>query len=264
MQQLECRFYPRQEIAEALLVNPKDSKHFAERVKHTLEKWGYEYEYSRNGVQITGKPETAEEKLAEILIRKLNLDSQINSYDFACFICAFTDIGSFDSMPWEERAELMKYQYGVEITDRTLRNWCSKLIGNNIVQKCGKRTFWKTERFGSEKRRTQVPEDNEEMARYFQKKSEYLSIGKENAVSTGLIGKDATSAAWDFAYKQLWREFGCCYYSCNGLLFNAIEEDYMKEIYELAQEIAVSPTIPHPDKKTIITKEEFHETWFTV
>ena len=108
MQQLECRFYPRQEIAEALSVNPKDSKHFAERVKTTLDKWGYEYEYSRSGVEITGKPETAEERLREILIRKLNLDVQIDAYAFACFICAFTDIGSFDSMPWEERAELIR------------------------------------------------------------------------------------------------------------------------------------------------------------
>ena len=86
----------------------------------------------------TGKPETAEERLREILIRKLNLDVQVDAYAFACFICAFTDIGSFDSMPWEERAELMKYKYGVDVSDRTLRNWCSKLISSNIIQKCGK------------------------------------------------------------------------------------------------------------------------------
>ena len=174
MQQLECRFYPRQEIAEALSVNPKDSKHFAERVKTTLDKWGYEYEYSRSGVEITGKPETAEERLREILIRKLNLDVQIDAYAFACFICAFTDIGSFDSMPWEERAELMKYKYGVDVSDRTLRNWCSKLISSNIIQKCGKQTYWKTEIYGKEKYRSNVDPDDEDMARYFQMKSKYL------------------------------------------------------------------------------------------
>lgn len=81
MQQLECRFYPRQEIAEGLSVNPKGSKHFAEKVKTTLDKWGYEYEYSRSGVEITGKPETAEERLREILIRKLNLDVQVDAYE---------------------------------------------------------------------------------------------------------------------------------------------------------------------------------------
>ena len=106
--------------------------------KQEKEKGSYEYEYSRSGVEITGKPETAEERLREILIRKLNLDVQVDAYAFACFICAFTDIGSFDSMPWEERAELMKYKYGVDVSDRTLRNWCRKLISSNIIQKCGK------------------------------------------------------------------------------------------------------------------------------
>ena len=261
MQQLECRFYSRQEIAEALSVNPKDSKHFAEKVKATLEKWGYEYDYSRSGVQITGKPELPEERLKEILIRKLNLDVQIDPYAFACFLCAFTDIGSFDSMPWEERAEQMQLKYGVEVTDRTLRSWCKRLIGSNIVQKSGKQTFWKTEMFGNEKHRTKVAADDEERARYLQKKNEYLNEGKE--IAAGLTGKEATAAAWDFTYKQLWREFQCCYYSCRGLLFNALEEDYIFEIYELAQEIAAAPVPLPPDKRKIDSKEDYHATWFS-
>lgn len=262
MQQLECRFYPREEVAEVLSVNPKDSKHFAERVKNKLNNWGYEYNYSRSGVEITGKPELPEEKLKEILIRKLNLDIQIDEYAFACFICAFTDISGFDSMPWEERAIQMQLKYDVDVTDRTLRSWCSKLIGNNIVQKCGRETFWKTQWFGNEKCRTKVAADNEEMAQYFQKKSEHLKQGKEIAAAADLTGKEATAAAWDFTYKQLWREFQCCYYSCRGLLFNAIGEDYVFEIYELAQEIAAAPVIIPPDERIIHSKEEYHATWF--
>ena len=210
MQQLECRFYPRQEIAEALSVNPKDSKHFAERVKTTLDKWGYEYEYSRSGVEITGKPETAEERLREILIRKLNLDVQVDAYAFACFTCAFTDIGSFDSMPWEERAELMKYKYGVDVSDRTLRNWCRKLISSNIIQKCGKQTYWKTEIYEKEKYRSKVDPDDEDMARYFQMKSKYLEETRKSAENLEL--RQSEAAAWSATYKKLWREFQCCYY----------------------------------------------------
>lgn len=262
MQQLECRFYPRQEIAEALSVNPKDSKHFAERVKTTLDKWGYEYEYSRSGVEITGKPETAEERLREILIQKLNLDVQIDAYAFACFICAFTDIGSFDSMPWEERAELMKYKYGVDVSDRTLRNWCSKLISSNIIQKCGKQTYWKTEIYGKEKYRSNVDPDDEDMARYFQMKSKYLEETRKNAENLEL--RQSEAAAWSATYKKLWREFQCCYYTCNGLVFNAIGEDYIFEIYELAQEITAPPTIPLPVERKITTKEEYRETWFNL
>lgn len=250
------------EIAEALSVNPKDSKHFAERVKATLEKWGYEYDYSRSGVEITGQPELPEERLKEILIRKLNLDVQINPYDFACFLCAFTDIGSFDSMPWKEREIQMKLKYETEVTDRTLRSWCNKLIGKDIVQKCGRETFWKTQRFGAEQHRTKVSADDPRMAEYFQKKREYFEVAMLAAEKAGKKGKEAVLDAWDTTFKSLWREFGCCYYSCRGLLFNAIEEDYIFEIYELAQEIAAAHTVLPPDKGTIKSKEDYHATWF--
>ena len=231
-------------------------------MKATLEKWGYEYNYSRSGVEITGKPTLPEERLKEILIRKLNLDVQINPYDFACFLCAFTDIGSFDSMPWEERAEQMQLKYGVDVTDRTLRSWCKRLIGSDIIQKCGRETFWKTQRFGKEKYRTPVAADDEEMAQYFQKKHEYFEVAMLAAEEAGKTGKEAAVAAWDATYKSLWREFGCCYYSCRGLIFNGIGEEYIFEIYELAQEIAAGPVILPPDQRKIICKEDYHETWF--
>lgn len=39
---------------------------------------------------------------------------------------------------------------------------------------------------------------------------------------------------------------------------------YIFEIYELAQEIAAPPTIPHPVERKITTKEEFREAWFNL
>ena len=41
-------------------------------------------------------------------------------------------------------------------------------------------------------------------------------------------------------------------------------EDYIFEIYELAQEIAAPPTIPLPVERKITTKEEYRETWFNL
>ena len=229
-------------------------------MKATLEKWGYEYDYSRSGVEITGKPELPEERLKEILIRKLNLDVQINAYAFACFLCAFTDIGSFDSMPWEERAEQLYWKYGIEVSDRTLRSWCRKLIGNDLIQKCGRESYWKTQRFGKEKYRTPVAADDKRMERYFQKREKYLRKKRKSARDLEL--QDGEDRAWTVTYKKLWREFGCCYYSCRGLLFNGIGEDYIFEIYELAQEIAAAPVILHPDERKINSKEDYHEIWF--
>jgi hypothetical protein len=100
------------------------------------------------------------------------------------------------------------------------------------------------------------------MAEYFQKKREYFEVAMLAAEKAGKKGKEAVLDAWDTTFKSLWREFGCCYYSCRGLLFNAIEEDYIFEIYELAQEIAAGPVIRPPDERKINSKEEYHETWF--
>ena len=83
IQKLEKRFYPRMEIAEIMELSTRD-KNFADKVKTRLKNWGYKYIYiKRRGVEITGIPSTAEEKVQELLIRKLNLDSQTNLKAFA-------------------------------------------------------------------------------------------------------------------------------------------------------------------------------------
>ena len=115
MEQLELRFYTRQQIAEILSVNLQDSNHFKRNVESTLSKWGYAYQYSTPGVTIKSKPETAEERLKEILIRVLKLDVQINPYDFACFLTAFSDIDGFANMPWDKRAEILENVYNVKV-----------------------------------------------------------------------------------------------------------------------------------------------------
>jgi hypothetical protein len=58
-------------------VNIKDSSHFKQNVTHKLDKWGYEDLYTSKQVTITKIPETAEEKLREILIRELQLDKVV-------------------------------------------------------------------------------------------------------------------------------------------------------------------------------------------
>ncbi len=63
MQQLEKRFYSRQEIADTLGVNIKDSGHFKRNVESKLQKWGYSYNYTSTGITITRQPETPQERL---------------------------------------------------------------------------------------------------------------------------------------------------------------------------------------------------------
>lgn len=245
MQQLECRFYSRQEIAEILCLNPTGNSHFAEQVRRTLNNWGYQYQYARQGITITTIPETAEQRLTEILIRQFGLDKQIDPFAFSCFLCAFNDIDGFHSMPWEERAEMLNQAYHISVCDRTLRNWCKCLIGQDVITATPRQSWWRTEYINGIKCRESVPEDDEEMQRFFARRGELL---------------DKEKLSWKETMSRLWREFQCCYYSCKGFFLNAIDQtaqECLYEIYELTQEIAVAPA-----ETAILTKEDFRREWY--
>jgi hypothetical protein len=237
MQQLETKFYSRAEIAEELKLNINDNKHFKRNLDNKLVKWGYSYEYDRKGVLITRAPENADEKLAEILIREYDLDVQIDTYSFACFITAFEDVEKFDSMPWGERENILKEFYDVDVTDRTLKNWASKLFKTGTLSKSNEKTYWSTSIncFGQKTRQWIIEdsEEYEEMSKYFERRKElvkqFMSEGKNR------------SEAWTEANKTLWCEYGCCYYGCKTVMPGAFDQTrHLHEIYEYVREIAAS------------------------
>ena len=236
MLQLEQRFYSRKEIAEVLGVNINDSNHFARNVRDKLTKWGYGFDYKTEGVTITSIPLTPEERLAEIAIRQLNLDVQVNSYAFACFITAINEFEGFNSMPWEARANVLCSQYGVNVTDRTLRNWCSKLLEKNAVSKVGGITYWKTTYDNKIKIQTQVQKSDSD--EYYKRRSELVAEFYKENIDAKMDMKTAHEKAWKSAYETLWGEFHCCYYCCKGILIAAFhDEGLMREIIELTNEV---------------------------
>lgn len=206
-------------------------------MKNKLDKWGYGYtDWTRNGVRITYIPTTAAERLAEIMIREYGLDVQIDCVSFAIFVTAFNDIDGFDSMPWGERAKELREKYGVDVSDRTLRSWCSRLISSNIVFKERIYTCWKTEIIDGEKRRTQV--DREETSQYYDRRSELVQKYTMENLLAGMGKEEARKNAWKTAYCALWDEFHCCYYYCKSFLFSSFSnKGMMLDVYELAREI---------------------------
>lgn len=122
IQKLEKRFYPRMEIAEIMELSTRD-KNFADKVKTRLKNWGYKYIYiKRRGVEITGIPSTAEEKVQELLIRKLNLDSQTNLKAFAIMMYLLASDYEFATSPWLTRENIIWKEYGIEISESAMRN----------------------------------------------------------------------------------------------------------------------------------------------
>ena len=232
------RFYSRKELAEILSVNINDSKHFADNVKAKLRKWGYGFEYVRaKGAVITSIPTTAEERLAEIMIRQYDLDVQISPYAFSCFVTAFSDIEGFDSMPWGERAKAYYSYSGILVDERTLRNWCSRLMRQGAVSKADEVTYWKTEFIHGIKVRSQV--QREETLAYYARRSEIVQEEMEQNLSLGMSKKEAAKDAWAQAYGILWNELHCCYYSCRTFMFSAFSHDeQLLEVYELTRLIS--------------------------
>lgn len=253
MDQLELRFYTRPEISKALSVRLEDNNNFKRDIENKLSNWGYGFHYiDRQGVEIRSKPETPEDRLAEILYRGFGINIQIDAEQFACFIAAFTDIEGFDSMPWAEREIACRKYYGVSACERTLRNWCSQLIDRGVIAKMGGSTRWRTYFEGNRKIREPIEEiDEVEMENYFERRSELFQENFITELKSGLSPKAARKAAWKQTYIDLWGEFGVCYYYCktftlSNFSYNDVD---VREIYELVTEIAAAappPKTPSP------------------
>ena len=262
MEQLELRFYPREEIATVLNVNIKDSNHFAENVKRKLKNSGYGFDYqNRQGVNILSKPETPSERLAEILYRGFEIDIQVFPEQFAYFISAFNDIDGFESMPWAERASAYYNFYGVCVNDKTLRNWCSQLIDRGVIARFGGYTRWRTYFEGNRKIREPIEEiDEVEMQNYFDRRSEIFKNNYITELEQGLSPRVARKAAWKQTYLDLWAEFNCCYYYCKNFTLTAFSYNSIdvREIYELVNEIAaVAPPPTEASTQSLKSCKEF-------
>jgi hypothetical protein len=230
-------------------VNIKDTDNFARNIKAKLKKWGYGFHYETAAVEILSKPETPEERLAEMLYRGFGISVQIDPIAFACFIAAFTDIERFaDNIPWYTRLKLYNEYYGYNFSqDRTLRNWCSQLIDRGVVVKNTCSAKWRTYYADGKKNQEPITEiDEVEMDSYFQRRGEIFKDHYISELERGLPPVAARKAAWKETYTDLWAEFGCCYYYCKG--FNISNFSYndvdLHEIFELCRELAAAAPPP--------------------
>lgn len=262
MKQLELCSYSRAEIAKILDVNIDDTNHFKRNVEAKLQKWGYSYEYSRKSVTLTKAPSTADERLAEILIREYDIDVRIDTYAFATFFYSLVVFPEFTSMPWEERAKWLADEFRVEVSDRTLRSWCSRLISSSTVCKDDSiKTRWITTYYNGEKDRQLVDGDEllEEFAdNYYATKLELLKQYKD------LDNKEK----WDTVRRTLWDKYKYCVYYCKGIslaAFDSTSVGTLQELIELVNEIAEREPVEVTEvvslsvvTKPIVDDGEFH------
>lgn len=231
MKQLEKRLYSRTELADITGRNPA-SGHFARDVRDDLTKWGYTFNWLRGqGASITRIPTTARERLAEIMIRQFGLDIQVDVYAFACFLYLILTMEEFACMPWAEREYEIWQQFEVSIAESTLRRWASRLLeGDNLHKDKSTRIYWRTTKFeGLSIREPIDAETDEDYIRYKTRRGELITEYTQ-------MGLDK-SKVWKETFKQLWGEFGCCYYACPRFTINAIGDEHIDEICDIVAEI---------------------------
>lgn len=182
---------------------------------------------------------TPEIYLKSLLIRRFKLDVQTDIRAFAAFFFMLMDNEAFLVMPWGTRAEMIYQEFGIEISDRTLRTYMSKLLDQGIIHKDDESyQYWCTFYDGLEKVQQSVFEDIEDerlaMEDWFNKRKEYLEAADlEYSKSLNAIGLK-NPERWKIALNRLWKETQCVYYKVKGWTFNAIEDNIIKEIYELS------------------------------
>lgn len=229
MLSLEKRFYSREEIGQVIGID-SSNKNFARKVKDTLQKWGYSYEYKRKGVTVLKVPETVEEKIAEIAQRELGLDVQCDSTAFAAFLFLLQFDEDFNFSPWSARAAAMK-KMGIEVSESTLRRWASKLIQQNIIIKDDEnRELWFTVSYNGEKHQSPVlDEDMEAYQAYCQRRRQLLEEEEKNE----------NPNPWKTIFPKLWQEFKAVYYYCKPFTCNAIASDNIREMLSLVEDLYV-------------------------
>lgn len=236
MKQLELRTYSRDELADILDVNINDTNHFKRNVENKLNRWGYSYEYSRRRFKILRAPTTADERLAEIMIRYYDMDIRIDTVAFAAFLYSLVTYPEFVAMPWEERSKWLENEFQITVSDRTLRSWCAKFIKSGyIVKDNSYKVRWITGYCNGEKYRDIIDGDKEleEFAdKYKQDMKDFLEKYKD------LPAKEK----WVNVRNQLWDKYKCCIYYCKGLQLSAWDNnmslEMLQEVIELVNEIA--------------------------
>ena len=202
------RKYNKKEIAGILDIDINNS-HFKRAVETKLQNLGFgeeDYQYIRGGdVIILWVPTEPEDKI-EYLVRLLGIDKQVDVMAFSIFTYLMARELDIQGIPWQEKANFIKDNYDIDVSEKTLRNWTNKLQLLGELQK-DKQEFnwWCSFKIDGETVRVPVEteQDREELAKY-------------QAFIRGFYERGEK-----IDFSQVWAKFGCKYYRSYYFRFGA-------------------------------------------
>lgn len=228
----EKRKYSRQEIAELLNVDVKDTN-FSTKVKTRLSNLGFDKDedfiYTRKEVTILWVPHTYEEKVT-YLVRLLGIDKQVDPIAFSTFLyrLALDGYSDCNKMPWTERAVWLKEECDINVSERTLRRWTKKMIELDIITKdTSDYQCWRSTNIDGEIIRE--PVDTEELEQ--ERAAYWLDYYRLKEDTKDIEDKKERS---NVIFSSLWGKYHCKYYNCCSFVFCAWENNpIMKELRDL-------------------------------
>lgn len=221
---LEKRQYSRDELACYLGISAND-KNFKRKVITRLSNLGYQeedYLYTTKTITFLRQPATHLEKIT-YLVRLLGIDKQVNPHLFSLFLYCFVYDEDYNCMPWEERANLLNYNFNVSVNEKTLRNWTNKLLAfGEVVRDKSQFVIWCSYRVDNSIYRSPVDEDNQTYQDYTRRRKELF---------------EQNGNQWNGVFETLWKEYHCKFYKCYKFSFNAWHSsEIIEELFLLVRQ----------------------------
>lgn len=223
---IEKKTYTNKELAPLIGVNPQ-STHIKRDITNQLTSMGFEegedFSFPKRGmVTILWVPTTPEEKIP-YLCRLLGIDTRVDAFNFATFVYCLLEEEDFQYRPWEEKAIWLKDSYGVEVTDRTLRSWTSKLMKQDtLIKDTDDYTWWTTTTIDGVKIREELDDNDESLDEYRKFNAEFFE--REDVKK---MDKKERGSQW---FSEMWGTFGCKFYKCYRFTFGAWNGDILTEL----------------------------------
>lgn len=227
---VEKRKYNKKEFAALIGVNPQ-ANNLNRDLKRKLSGMGFseeDYQILRTEIIILWVPQTPEEKIP-YLCRLLGIDTQVDAYNFTTFVYCLLEEEDFQCRPWEERAIWLKDCYGIEVSESTLRHWCSKLMKEDtLIKNKDTYTWWSTTTIDGVKIREELADDDLSIEAYRDFNKEFF-----NREDVKNMDKKTRGSVW---FSEMWNTFGCKFYKCYAYEFSPWHSEILQELINVGRE----------------------------
>lgn len=183
---------------------------------------------TRGKVVIMWVPQTAKEKIV-YLTRLLGQDVRSEPLGFALFVYHLMESDDFQCRPWEERANWLRDIEGIDVSEKTLRNWCNVLMRTDtLIKDTDTYTWWSTTTINGVKIREELADDDQSIEAYREFNKEFF-----NREDVKKMDKKTRGERW---FSEMWSTFGCKFYKCYAFTFGPWHGDILQELIDTVKE----------------------------